>query len=214
MPTVTRKDLVVLVADKNMQFALNGILNRHQALNIREITYTVIPFVSRNDPGCYKEAHNFLQSHSLSYSYALVLFDYEGCGQEGRSVPEIEDEVKRRLMQSGWADRASVIVIKPELEVLVWSDSPEVSQCLGWNDPQQSLRAWLEQQAVWQKGDQKPTDPRLALEKVLHKLRKPRSSKLYGDLANSVSFQRCIDPSFDRLRQVLRTWFGNISHSE
>jgi hypothetical protein len=62
-----------------------------------------------------------------------VLFDYYGCGAEHEMAPEeIEDEVEEKLSRSGWEDRARCVVIDPELEVWVWSDSPEVDRCLGW----------------------------------------------------------------------------------
>jgi hypothetical protein len=211
MPEIPRKDLIVLVADKNMQFAVKEILKRHNPLDIREITYTVIPFISRNDPGCYKEAHNFLRPFSSKYDHALVMFDHEGCGQEVRSVPDIEDEVKTRLSQSGWGNRSNVVVIKPELEVWVWGDSPEVINCLEWNDQNYNPRTWLEQQGLWPQNDQKPIDPKLALEKVLYKLRKPRSARLYGNLAKRLNFVRCSDPSFVHFREILKEWFGNTT---
>lgn len=42
------QDLVVLVADKNMQFALQGALARPQALGIRPLTYAFRPHMGRD----------------------------------------------------------------------------------------------------------------------------------------------------------------------
>ena len=112
-------------------------------------------------------------------SHALVVFDREGSGHESDPVSDLEEEVTRRLAAAGWGDRAAAIAIDPELEVWVWSDSPHVDRCLGWEGEQPSLRAWLEEQGMWPPGEPKPQDPKLAVELALRRARKPRSSALY-----------------------------------
>ncbi|MEJ5276988.1 MAG: hypothetical protein WHU94_13845, partial [Thermogemmata sp.] len=67
------KDLVVLVADKNMEHALKGILGRPAALHIRPITFDIF-IHPRRDPGVLNYAPNFLRLHMAKYRYALVLF--------------------------------------------------------------------------------------------------------------------------------------------
>jgi len=201
------QDLVVLVADKNLEFTVKGILNRHQALGIKKINHTVIPYVMKNDPGCYQSSHDFLRSHTSKYKHALVIFDHHGCGQENYPARELEKTVRERLSQSGWDDRAEVVVITPELEAWVWSDSPQVAVCLGWINQDKDLRNWLEESGLWQQSKVKPSDPKKAVEKTLRFVRKPRSSKIYSDLAANVSFRRCEDPAFTRLCSILREWF-------
>jgi len=39
------KDLVILVADKNMEYSVKGILSRPQALSIRQITFDIFKLV-------------------------------------------------------------------------------------------------------------------------------------------------------------------------
>ena len=50
MSPVPQKDLIILVADKNMEFAVRGILTRLEALGIRDITYDLYVHPER-DPG-------------------------------------------------------------------------------------------------------------------------------------------------------------------
>lgn len=51
-------DLYVLVADKNMEQTLLGLLARPDALGIRALRYQVTPHPSR-DPGCLREGAAF-----------------------------------------------------------------------------------------------------------------------------------------------------------
>jgi hypothetical protein len=136
-----------------------------------------------------------------------VIFDHEGSGQESRDVEEVEKEVGEHLRQSGWGDRAAAVVIAPELEAWVWSDSPQVDQVLGWRRRKIGLRDWLHGEGLWPAEQPKPPDPKLAMERTLYHLRRPRSSAIYGELAKKVSLQRCRDRSFCRLVRILRSWF-------
>lgn len=119
------KDLVVLVADKNMEHALKGIPRRSEALNIRPITFDIF-IHPRRDPGVLNNAPNFLRLHMAKYRYALVLFDREGCGCN-ETAKVLEERVKRELQQSGWQN-AEAVILDPELEVWVFVDSPHVPQ--------------------------------------------------------------------------------------
>ena len=200
-------DLVVLVADKNMEASVRGLLSRRQALGLRQIRYEVYVHVGR-DPGCFLSGHDFLRPMAGRTAHALVLFDRIGSGREQNTRESLEDLVTGRLASSGWDDRAAAIVIDPELEVWVWSDSPHVGRVLGWREAHPDVQTWLREEGMWLEGERKPEDPKASVERVLHHVRKPRSSAMYGKLANSVSFQRCTDPSFLRFRQVLAGWFA------
>jgi len=125
----------------------------------------------------------------------------------------LESEVEQRLSTAGWGDRAAVVVIEPELEAWVWSDTPHVDEALGWKDKRPSLREWLISEGFLAEDDTKPGRPKEAMEKALRLARKKRSSAVYGQLAKRVSFQRCTDPSFLRLRQVLAGWFAEDTRS-
>jgi hypothetical protein len=206
-PEPGRKELVVLVADKNMEAVMAGLLGRPQSLSIRAISCDV--FVHpRRDPGCLTGADDFLRPFSGAYRYALVLFDHEGCGRESNSPEALAAEVKARLEGAGWADRAEAVVLAPELEVWAWTDSPHVPRCLGWADRVPPLREWLAKTGYWQPDQTKPRQPKPAFEAALREVCKPRSSAIYGDLARSVSLKGHTEPAFLRLTQALQKWFG------
>jgi hypothetical protein len=198
-----RKDLVVLVADKNMEAVMAGLLGRPQSLGVRALSFDI--FVHpRRDPGCLTGAGDFLRPFSRAYRYALVLFDHEGCGRESSSPESLADEVKARLEGGGWADRAEAVVLAPELEVWAWTGSPHVPRCLGWEDREPSLRDWLVNTGYWQPDETKPRRPKAAFEAALREVRKPRSSAIYGDLVRSVSLKGHTEPAFLRLTQALQ----------
>ena len=152
-----------------------------------------------------------LQSYRARAHHALVLFDHEGSGQESRSAHDVESEVRRSLEQSGWRDRAAVVVVVPELEQWVWSDSSEVDAALGWQVRSPGLREWLRSQDLLRANAVKPDDPKKAVVRALREAGVPRSSAIYGQLASNVSLERCNDPGFFKLKSVLRSWFGGES---
>ena len=200
------KDLVVLVADKSMECAVAGVLDRPQSLGIRGLIHKelVHPY---HDPGCCTDAHNFLKSCASSYAHALVMFDHEGCGRESASVKQLEQEVEGRLSESGWGDRARAVVIAPELEAWFWSDSPHVDEVVGWRDTTVNLRTWLVQQGFLADREVKPERPKETLDKALRQTNKRHSSSLFAEIAGKVGLERCQDPSFHRFRDILREWF-------
>ena len=105
-------------------------------------------------------------------------------------------------------------MIDPEVEVWVWSDSPEVARVLGWGSDFRALRAWLTSRRLWlPRRRRKPQDPKNddakgdgSGEEPSRKAR--RSSSKFHDLATTVDFSGCSDPAFVELTRTLRdAWF-------
>lgn len=200
-------DLVVLVADLDQQEALRSLLDRrHQSLGIRKISHEILKH-PRRDPGSFNESPAVLQPYQERAAHALVLLDRDGSGQEVLSVGEIEANLNARLAASGWEDRACAVVIDPELEAWAWSDSPRVDEGLGWAGRAPPLREWLHLQGLWPADAQKPPRPKEALRAALKEVRQRPVAPIFGNLAATVGLDRCQDPSFTRLRAVLKTWF-------
>jgi hypothetical protein len=199
-------DLIVLVPDKNMEVSVRGLLGRWKALGIRQLDHRLLVHPGR-DPGCLGQGHDLLRPFRRLYAHALVLLDREGCGREGESRESLENLVERQLQSSGWGDRARAIVIDPELEIWVWSDSPHIPAALGSKDDLPTVRRWLNDHHLWTAGRPKPDDPKAAMEKILRINGRPRSSSIYEDLARKVGLQRCQDLAFLKLRETLVGWF-------
>jgi hypothetical protein len=197
--------LVVLVADLDMENALISLLSRPQSLETRPFTFDCYRHPGK-DPGVYQGCVNYLRQFFQTYHYALVLFDYQGCGREETPKQVVEEQLKASLARNGWTDRAEVIVLEPELEAWVWSQSPHVAEVLGWG-ASDDLRAFLIEKNWLNEGDVKPQKPKEAMEAALRWVKKPRSAHYFKELGEKASLRGCQDPSFNQLLTVLRQWF-------
>jgi hypothetical protein len=137
----------------------------------------------------------------------LVVFDQEGAGGPNDSPSEMILACESKLASCGWRDRAKAVVIQPELEAWVWSDSNEVDAALAWKGQDSDLRNWLVAKGYLESRQSKPKRPKETLTAALRFTGKPTSSSIFQDLARRVSIRRCKDPAFERLRTILREWF-------
>jgi len=202
-------DLILLTAGKNEEMTLRGIFSRPEALGIRPVVVHYIRH-PEHDPGCALRAPDLLRPFLRSHRYALVICDHDGSGRENLPRTDLERHIEQHLAQSGWTGRSAAIVVNPELEIWVWSDSAEVDAELGWAGREPNLRQWLRTEGLLPGDSLKPTQPKETLHKALQMARKPRSSSLYRQLAQKVSFKRCTDPAFEKLKKTLKDWFpGN-----
>ena len=198
-------DLVVVVADKCIEQAITRLLGRHQALGTRAVTHDLLVHPG-HDPGCYTNAHELAQPYRRTHRHALVVFDLDWDGAPSRDSATLEAKVRADLARD-WESRGACIVIEPELEAWAFSDSPHVDRVLGWGDRKPPLREWLVAEGHLRAGEVKPARPKEAFEAAIRKARERNSSSLFGELARQVSVDRCVDPSFNRLRATLRDWF-------
>ncbi len=201
-------DLVALVADVCIGQTLSGLLSRSKSLGIRNISHRIIVHPNR-DPGCVKGAADALRCHLQNYRHCVVILDRQGCGKR-ESREDIQGQVEDQLHNNGWP-HGQVIVIDPELEVWVWSDSPVVADLLQWPD-YQTLQGWLQREGYWPAGAAKPPNPKAAMLAAMENApRSPRCRQSAGNffyLASQVSLRRCQDPAFNALQQTLRQWFS------
>lgn len=202
------KDLVILAADKDLEFALRGILSRPEALGIRPVEANTDIFVEpEHDPACALRGVDFLDNLSGQYRYGLLIFDHEGSGKEATAPQELQKSLNAEFVSSTWGERARTIVLSPELEIWIWSDSPHVDEVVGWKNRNPKLRPWLIEQDYLQTGEVKPARPKEAFEAALREARKPRSASLYQQIAKRVSLRRCTDTAFIELKGILSNWF-------
>lgn len=201
-----RGDLIFLVADKDIEATVNGLLRRPESLGIRRIHHQVYVHPHR-DPGCRGQAHAFLRAFSNQYEHAIVMLDREGSGRESEESTQIERNVEERLSRNGWDDRAATIALDPEVEIWVWSDSNEVDQVMGWTGRIPSLRDWLVEESYVDRASDKPSRPKEAFRGALKHVRKQPSSSLFFKMAERVSVQRCNDRAFLKLKERLACWF-------
>lgn len=199
-------DLVVLVADRNMQATVEGILRQPRKLGICDIRFDVRRHPG-TDAGCRDAGAAYLAAFVGQYQHAILMFDHEGCGHEDVPPSDLEARINQSLAHVGWGDSAVTVILVPELDIWVWSDSPRVEDVLGWKGRTPDLREWLRDKGYLAEGNVKPVRPKEAMEAALRVVRLPRSSAIYEELATKVSFERCTDLAFAKFKATLRVWF-------
>lgn len=208
MTSSATTDLFVLTADLQTQRTIETLLAyRRPALDISDISFDVRRH-PRQDPGCRNESALFLETTRLSHRKALVVFDFEGCGENRLDANELELRLEQEFRDRGWEeDRAAVIVINPELEAWVFGATfRHIQRAVGWNHPQ-SPRDWLVSNGYCSESTGKPEDPKAALEALLFQSRRTRSAKVYETVARVVSLAHCQDRAFRKFRTTLHRWF-------
>jgi len=198
------KDLALLVADKDMELALQAALRRPESLSVRPFTFTCIKHPER-DGGVRSNGASVLSVMASSHSHALLVLDFEGSGATGLTVEALESRLDAE-MQPVWKDRGKSIVIAPELDVWMWGNDDLLRDVYGWREDS-SMRDWLSSRDFALDPNGKPERPKEAIQAVMRKMRRPRSSALYGEIAGRISLARCVDPAFVRLREQLQRWF-------
>lgn len=199
-------DLIVLVADKNMEFFIQGLLPRIPAIEqVREFDFNILVHPYR-DPGIYNDAHDFLRPFTNKYSRGIVILDHSGCGREEKTREEIEADIEDNLSQSGWQDRAYAIAIYPELENWIWVNETHVAQAISWEDNTQ-IYDWLHINNWKNTEEAKPARPKEAFEAVLRLSRTPRSSSIYREISSQASYKKCQDPTFLKMLNQIKVWF-------
>ena len=201
-------DLFLLVADKNMDFALKGALERPQALEIRPLQYQIRTHPGR-DGGMRKSGPEILALERRSFSHALLVLDFEGSGTDLMSSRALEAQLDERLKRV-WDTQAKAIVIEPELDTWMWGSDNAIEEVIHW-PPGHAIRAWLREHGFELRSNGKPDRPKEALESLLRQVKLPRSSALYQDIARKISLRRCQDAAFQRLRTQLAAWFPPLA---
>lgn len=199
------QDLVILVADKNAQFALQGALFRPAALGIRPLTFAFRTHPGR-DGGVRTTGADVLAGEVQRFGHALMVMDHEGCGQSDTPAEVLEGQLDVQL-QRVWGARGKAIVIDPEVDAWVWGSDNALRTALDW-PLEGGIREWLQARGFEFSADGKPLRPKEALDamRTIHK--QPRSSALYQEITGKISLQRCTDGAFRRLRAQLAEWFA------
>jgi hypothetical protein len=202
------KEIIFLVADKNMEQLLRGLLPRISRVEgLPEFAFEIIVH-PRRDAGVLNEAEDFLRPYTGQHKYALAILDLEGCGRESKGRLDIETIIEDKLIGSGWDQGAmGAICIAPELENWIWVAETNMQSAMGWNHSLK-LFQWLQKEGDANPLDAKPPRPKELFEKALKFVKTPRSSALYKNIAASSSYKHCKDPAFLKLIQKIRVFLA------
>ena len=202
------KDLIVVTADSQMHLVVEALLNhRRQSLAIGDFSVDMVTHPNQ-DPGCRTDAGRLLNPRRQTHGKAMVIFDFDGCGERHLSPQGLETSLETQFADQGWGpDRVTFVVIEPELEAWLFGASYlQIERAVGWSQTQ-SIRDQLIERGYLSPGSSKPSDPKTAIETVLYQQKRPRSGRLFADLARTVGLARCQDRAFQKFRSTLQRWF-------
>lgn len=205
---MTTRDLIILVPDKNTEYAIRGAVGRHSALGVRPLQATTLVEPGR-DGGVRTRGPQVLTMQRRIYGHALLILDHEGSGSD-LSPTALEASLDRELGVA-WGDDAKAIVVHPEIDVWMWGVDSHLREVLNWRLGA-SPREWLQQQGFKFSPVGKPLRPKEALERLFEVSHLPRSSRTYEFLTRRLSLARCQDPAFVALRITLQRWFPPLKH--
>lgn len=205
------RDCLFLVADSNMAHALKGFFRRdgfHLSLGCREFSIEEIDIIvasAQRDSGLYVRASELLKVYRGEYHHAVVMVDAEW---RGAPKPErIRTALEDHLRNAGWPPpQGCAIVIEPEVDNWLWTDTPHTADALRWPSIAE-LRRELQEKDMWPQGAAKPPRPKEAADWAIRRKGKPRTSAIYEQVASRVSLSRCSDPAVAALVNALRQWF-------
>ncbi|MFF4526560.1 methylation-associated defense system protein MAD4 [Streptomyces bluensis] len=210
-----KRDVIFFVADQGMKAMISAFLGRkeiHHKLGCGPFDFDGrrdIKLARHKDSELPLRAGELLQPWRGEYRRAIVVQDH------AYDNPLPPDEIRKRIgeqLEDHWPQYA-VVVIEPELENWFWSDHTEViKKALVWRPrrgDERTPRQVLEEAGLWARGEDKPDDPKGAVE-FLHGM------KYIGDMSNGIfrrfaeqvpSVRRCTDASFQHLMATLADWF-------
>jgi hypothetical protein len=200
------KDLVCVVADRQIAATLQELLLRRRGLAIRSVEAEILVH-PHHDPGCYARPADLLRGYRSAAEHALIVLDHAWEGVPAASGVALEALIDEKLEEAGMSDWAVPVVIEPELEAWIFSASPHVPDVLGWKPSWPPIREALEERNLWVAADAKPIDPKAAIEYILGRTGKSRSASLFRRLARKVNTADCRDRAFLRLKDLLQAGF-------
>jgi len=198
-------DLICLVADKNIEAVVDAALQRHESLGIRPVKFRLVTHPQR-DSACFHRPEPLLRPFSNDAQHAIVVMDRAWEGAPDLSATEMEATIDDKLAKLR-ADWARAFVIDPEIEAWLFRRSPRLDEKLGWHGRMPPLAEALLIEGLWPANAPKPSDPKAAIEWALRRVRRPRSSAIYRDIATVLGMRDCGDPAFLRFRATLQAWF-------
>ena len=206
--TNNQVDLIILAADPTMQRTIRTLLeHRREALGISSFSVDVQAHRNR-DPGCRTAAGDVLNPARHSHRKALVVFDFHGCGENHRSASQLESMLEQQFKDGGWEDDSiAFVVIEPELEAwLFGAPFRRIEDAIGWSQAT-PLKEWMISNGHLSAEQIKPRDPQTAIDAALQLQKEPRTSRMFANLARTVSLAHCQDRAFRKFRVTLQRWF-------
>lgn len=204
------KDLLVYVADADALAFMRSMLNKHQAIGIRAISFEIERHPQR-DAGMVQSGAELARMKKGRYGKALLMWDHHGSGREHRQTPsQVADDIQAKLDAYTWSGNSAITVLVPELEQWLWHCENAVVDYCGVTPAQ--LVEWTEEYAQKMKCSVetlKHEHPKELFEYVMReKLKRTISPKDFEEIGRRAGIRGLMAcDSFRSIVDVLRHWF-------
>lgn len=208
------KDLLVYVADADALAFVRSILQRHQALGIRPVSFDIERHPQR-DAGMVQSGAELARMKKGRYHKALLMWDHHGSGRDHKQTPvQVGQEIQGKLDTFTWSGNSAVAVLVPELEEWLWFCESAVVAHGGITAGE--LQQWVQERANKlgrTVAELKTLQPKELFEHVMRERLKrtisPRDFEEIGKRAGVNGLLTC--DSFRSIVETLRGWFTPLA---
>ena len=150
------------------------------------------------------------------YDHALVLRDLHGSGHEKEGARKLEESLEAQMRANGWLNKKlAAIVTEPEIEEWLRLPSPHLLKLLEERarknrNTVSAFQRVLNDLIVTHGGRDvrgKASQPKEVFEGLVRHYGIPPANTLRGFLAKREPLDGCLSDSFNRLLQILQSWF-------
>jgi hypothetical protein len=205
--------LVAVVADKAYEAVLNEIFARHREGSFRPVTCRIVP-----DPyhDSSRKLTDLLRPFLRDYGHAVVLRDLAGSGYEDQGARKLEEDLEAQMRANGWLHKKhAAIVTEPEIEEWLRLPSPHMLRLLDERARKNrnrlnAFQGVLDELLERHRGRDergKACQPKEVFDGLVRYYGIPPANALRGFLAKREPLEGCLSDSFNRLLEILRTWF-------
>ena len=123
------EQIAILVPDGAYPQVLSAFLKeRTHSIGLRGVAFEIVKDAFRDSS---REAVELLRPFQRLCSHALIIRDLHGSGWEDKGANELEESLKREMIESGWNDECcGAIVVEPEIEAWLRFDSSHLHQMI------------------------------------------------------------------------------------
>lgn len=205
--------LVVVVADKAYEAVLNEVFARHFEAGFGPLESRIVPDPFHDSSGKLTE---LLRPFLREYDHAIVLRDLAGSGHEANGARKLEEHLEAQMRANGWLHKKhAAVVTDPEIEEWLRLPSASLLELLQarakkHRDRVKSFQGVLDNLLKTYGGRDglgKACKPKEVFDGLVRYYGIPPANALRGFLARREPLVGCLSNSFNRLLQVLRSWF-------
>lgn len=211
------RDVIFHVADSTMATGLKAFFSRDNweiVLGCRrfeidpENDKDIYSISGCTDGGVWKKAHINLALSKYHYRHAVIILDADFEPHPGAKT--LCADITNNMLGANWAPESfCVAVIEPELESWLFANNLNVANALGHRNFDR-LVATLASKGLWNRGDPKPNDLKLALKRAMQLGDKRTRGPIFKTVFSGISRRACdscVEPGFTTMRAALQTWF-------